>query len=76
MDTLTRLRHAQKRIFKVQRRVWLVQAAFWPTVVLAGLGAGALLFVRQRDKRQTSTPEQPVGGAHHPEGGLLSHGRQ
>jgi hypothetical protein len=65
MDTLTRLRHAQKRIFKVQRRVWLVQAAFWPTVVLVGFGAGALLFVRQRGKRPASTPEQPVDVAHH-----------
>ena len=50
MDKLTRLKHAQQRIVKVQRRVWLAQALMWPTVIAAGmLGVGGLVwFLRYR----------------------------
>jgi hypothetical protein len=36
MDKLTRLRHAQQRIVRVRRRVWLAQVLMWPTVIAAG----------------------------------------
>jgi hypothetical protein len=35
MVKLTRLRHAQQRIVRVQRRVWLAQILMWPTVIAA-----------------------------------------
>jgi hypothetical protein len=45
MHTLTRLRHAQKRIFKAQRRLWMLQVALWSALGLAGLSAlGVLAF--------------------------------
>ncbi|MCT7658877.1 hypothetical protein [Mycobacterium deserti] len=63
MNTLSRLRRAEKRVLKAQRRVWLLQAAFWPTVVLAGLGAAGLLAVRLRSR--SDGPAQPVDGLPH-----------
>ncbi|ULE34562.1 hypothetical protein [Mycobacterium sp. IDR2000157661] len=63
MDTLTRVRHAQKRIFKAQRRVALGQALFWPTVALASLGAAAVA-ARHRS-RDTGGVPSPVDGLPH-----------
>jgi hypothetical protein len=37
MDNLVRLRQARNRVVKVQRRIWILQAAFWPVVVLGGI---------------------------------------
>jgi hypothetical protein len=34
MDNLVRLREARSQVVKVQRRIWILQAAFWPVVVL------------------------------------------
>jgi hypothetical protein len=45
METLTRLRGAQKRIVRAQRRLWMLQAALWSALVLGGVSAlGALAF--------------------------------
>ncbi|HEX2213886.1 MAG TPA: hypothetical protein VHH12_10650 [Mycobacterium sp.] len=64
MDTLTRLRHTQKRIFKAQRRVWLAQAAFWPMVALVGVAAVAAVVVRHRSHDTAGLP-MPVDGLPH-----------
>lgn len=61
--TLTRLRHAEKRILKAQRRVALLQLAFWPTVVVGGLGAAALVAVRLRNRPHQHP--QPIDGLPH-----------
>ena len=37
MDNLVRLRQARNRVVKVQRRIWILQAALWPVVVLSGI---------------------------------------
>lgn len=37
MDNLVRLRHAQSRVMRVQRRVWILQALFWPVVTLGSI---------------------------------------
>jgi hypothetical protein len=37
MDNLVRLREARRRVVKIQRRIWILQAAFWPVVVLGGI---------------------------------------
>lgn len=65
MDTVTRLRHAQQRILKVQRRLWLAQIAMWPTLVVAGLVtvAAAVFLLRRRSAGgRHELPESP--GAH------------
>jgi hypothetical protein len=64
VDTLTRLRHAQKRIFKAQRRLWLAQAAFWPAVALVGV-AGAAAVVHRYRSRDTRGVPTPVDGLPH-----------
>ena len=49
MDKLTRLRHAQQRIVRVQRRVWLAQLLMWPTVIAAGVSSvGGLVWILRR----------------------------
>jgi hypothetical protein len=37
MDNLVRLRQARSQVVKIQRRLWILQAAFWPVVVLGGI---------------------------------------
>ena len=65
MDKPTRLRHAQHRIVKVQRRVWLAQILMWPTVIAAGVTSvgGLLWFLRRRSAGgRHEMPDTP--GAH------------
>ena len=65
MDTVTRLRHTQQRLLKVQRRLWLAQLAMWPTLVLTGtvVVAGAVWYLRRRSAGgRHELPESP--GAH------------
>ena len=59
MDKLARLRLAETRIVKYQRRVWLAQVLRWPTtivgaVVAVGAGDTLVWFLRSRS----------VGGRH------------
>ncbi|HEX2284481.1 MAG TPA: hypothetical protein VHI10_06575 [Mycobacterium sp.] len=63
MGNLNRLRRVEKRIVKAQRRVWLLQAALWPTLVLAALGVIAVVTVRLRGRRGGLA--QPVDGVPH-----------
>jgi hypothetical protein len=67
METLTRARHAQKRIFKAQRRLWLLQAALWPTLAVAGIGAVAAAVVRYRGRADgpVSAVPSPTDGLPH-----------
>jgi hypothetical protein len=50
MDKVTRLRHAQQRLLKVQRRLWLAQLAMWPTLIITGVvaAAGVVWLLRRR----------------------------
>lgn len=53
MTTAAKARNVQRRVFRVQRRIWLLEAAFWPVMVLLGLVtvAGLGLWVRYRRPR-------------------------
>ena len=64
MDSLTRIRHAEKRIVKVQRRVWLAQVVMWPSLTIVGLLAigGAVWAVRRSAGGRHEMPDMP--GAH------------
>jgi hypothetical protein len=50
MEKLARVRHAQRRIIKVQRRLWLAEVLMWPTVIVAGASSvgGLVWFLRRR----------------------------
>jgi hypothetical protein len=65
MDKLARVRLAEKRIVKYQRRMWLAQVLMWPTIVVgAAAAAGALVwFLRSRSAGgRHEMPDLP--GAH------------
>lgn len=48
MINLARVRRAETRIVKYQRRVWLAQVLMWPTIVIGAVAAvGALVWFRQ-----------------------------
>jgi hypothetical protein len=52
MDNLDRLRQARRRVVKAQRRIWLVQVAFWPAVavglIVAAFAAAGLMWRRRQ----------------------------
>ena len=65
MNKLTRLRHAEQRIAKVQRRVWLAQALAWPTVIMAGATSVGVLAWSLRRRSPGNRHEMPdLPGAH------------
>ncbi len=65
MDKLTRVRRAQQRIVKVQRRVWLAQVLMWPTVIAAGtLSAGGVVWLMRRRYAGGRHEMPDIPGAH------------
>ena len=64
MDTLTRVRHTQKRMFKAQRRLMIAQALIWPTVALASLGVVTAAVMRYRSRESAHVPS-PIDGLPH-----------
>lgn len=62
MDTLGRLRTAEKRIVRYQRRIWLAQVLMWPAIIVVTLAA-LVWFVRNRSAGgRHEMPDLP--GAH------------
>ncbi len=43
MDNLVRLRQARSRVMRVQRRIWILQALFWPAVALGSVAIATTL---------------------------------
>jgi hypothetical protein len=65
MEKLSRLRHAQRRVLKVQRSLWLAEVLMWPTVIAAGVSlvGGLVWFMRRRSAGgRHEMPDMP--GAH------------
>jgi hypothetical protein len=60
IETSQRLRRTQRKVLRLQRRMWLAQLAVWPTaIVLAVLLVGALWVLWQRrsaGRRPASAP--------------------
>ncbi len=52
MDNVSRLRQARHEAVKLQRRIWLIQAAFWPTVLLTVvlIAVVAVRWLRRRQR--------------------------
>jgi hypothetical protein len=77
MDRVTRLRHAQQRLLKVQRRLWLAQLAMWPTLIVTGVAtavAAVWLLRRRSAGGRHELPEAP--GAHRVETVAAEHDGQ
>lgn len=53
IETSRRLGRAERKVLRLQRRLWLAQLAMWPTVIVlaAGLLAAVVLWVRRRRVR-------------------------
>ncbi|ULE31337.1 hypothetical protein [Mycobacterium sp. IDR2000157661] len=65
MDKLSRLGHAQQRIGKVQRRIWLAQALAWPTALAAGAATVGTVVWFMRRRSAGGRHEMPdLPGAH------------
>ncbi|WP_319435442.1 hypothetical protein [Mycobacterium sp. RTGN5] len=69
METLPRLRRAEHRIVKIQRRVWLAQVLMWPTIIVgAVLSAGALVWFLRRRSTGGRHEMPDLAGAHEASG--------
>ncbi|MGZ4582815.1 MAG: hypothetical protein ACXVYI_00385 [Mycobacterium sp.] len=46
------VRNGQRRVLRLQRRLWLAEMALWPTAILAGilLSAGAFALLRRKSR--------------------------
>lgn len=65
METLTRLRTAERKVVKMQRRLWLAQMLMWPTLILTGVTAVAAVVVALRRRNAGGRHELPdTAGAH------------
>jgi hypothetical protein len=80
MDKLARLRHAQQRIVRAQRRVWLVQVLTWPALIAtAVLWVGGVVWILRRRYAggRHEMPDLPgaheAGSVHVEPDGRLSH---
>ena len=62
MDNLARLKQVRRETVKVQRRIWLIQLAFWPAVVLTSVLI-VVVGVRwwQHRRRALTAPAAPAG---------------
>jgi len=60
MDNLVRLRQARGRVVKVQRRIWLLQVAFWPTVALGSIMAAFTVARLAWRRRRVAAPVSNV----------------
>jgi hypothetical protein len=65
MDKLTRLRLAEKRIVRYQRRVWLAQVLIWPIIIVGAVAAAGALVRLLRSRSAGGRHEMPdLPGAH------------
>jgi hypothetical protein len=51
---------AERRVVRVQRRIWLAQMLMWPTLVTAGV-VGAVVLVRVWGARRPAEPPRQAG---------------
>lgn len=60
IETSRRLGRAERKVLRLQRRLWFAQLAIWPTVIVLAvlLGGGVLWVVRRRSTggRHAATP--------------------
>jgi hypothetical protein len=64
LETSRRLGRAERKLLRLQRRLWLAQLAMWPTlIVLAVLLVGGVLWVVRRRSTGGRHAAPPAPGA-------------
>ncbi len=64
IETSRRLGRAERKVLRLQRRLWLAQVAMWPTlIVLAVLLVGVLWVVRRRSSGGRHAADAATNGA-------------
>lgn len=58
IETSRRLGRAERKVLRLQRRLWLAQLAMWPTAIAlaAALLAGTVWLLRRRSVARRSAP--------------------
>jgi len=58
IETSRRLGRAERKVLRLQRRLWLAQLAMWPTVIVlvAGLLAAVVWVLRRRSAGHRPEP--------------------
>lgn len=61
IETSRRLGRAERKVLRLQRRLWLAQLAMWPTVIVlaAGLLAAVVWVRRRRVRTYRALRDQP-----------------
>jgi hypothetical protein len=59
MDNVARLKQARRTVVTAQRRIWLLQAAFWPALMLSFVLV-AVVGVRWLQRRQRAVTAPPT----------------
>ena len=63
IETSRRLGRAERKVLRLQRRLWLAQLAMWPTmIVLVALLVGVLWVVRRRSSPGRHAAETATNG--------------
>ncbi|BBY35934.1 hypothetical protein MMAN_00680 [Mycobacterium mantenii] len=65
IETTRRARRAERKVLRLQRRLWLAQLAMWPTVIALAvlLLAGVLWVVRRRSTGGRHAASPAANGA-------------
>ncbi len=71
MDNVSRLRRARHEAVKLQRRIWLIQAALWPTVLLTFvlIAVVTVRWLRRRQRVSTASVAPPPAPAQNAQAG-------
>jgi hypothetical protein len=70
MDNVGRLRHAQQRIVRIERRLWLGQVLMWPALIAVGVSSVGGLVWLLRHRSAGGRHEMPETPGAHEEGTL------
>lgn len=65
IETSRRLGSAERKVMRLQRRLWLAQLAMWPTVFVlaAAVVAGVVWVLRRKVDRQPGPPPAAIDPA-------------
>jgi len=56
IETSQRLRGTQRKVLRLQRRLWLAELALWPTVIVLAVLMAGVLWIAWRRSAGTKAP--------------------